>query len=69
MVLIGVLTALMLVTLCISGAMMWWRRKPEGELGALGGTEHHLARLGDWLADNDTLGWKYDAAEDPQRVA
>jgi uncharacterized iron-regulated membrane protein len=32
--LIGVLTALMLVTLCISGAMMWWRRKPEGELGA-----------------------------------
>ena len=31
---------------------------------ALGGTEHHLARLGDWLADNDTLGWKYDAAED-----
>ena len=31
---------------------------------ALGGTEHHLARLGDWLANNDTLGWKYDAAED-----
>lgn len=31
---------------------------------ALGGTEHHLARLGDWLADNDTLGWKYDADED-----
>ncbi|MGH8830823.1 MAG: acyl-CoA dehydrogenase family protein [Polaromonas sp.] len=30
----------------------------------LGGTEHHLARLGDWLANNDTLGWKYDAAED-----
>ena len=30
----------------------------------LGGTEHHLVRLGDWLADNDTLGWKYDAAED-----
>ncbi len=30
----------------------------------LGGTEHHLARLGDWLADNDALGWKYDAAED-----
>jgi len=31
---------------------------------ALGGSEHHLARLGDWLADNDKLGWKYDAAED-----
>lgn len=31
---------------------------------ALGGTEHHLAALGDWLADNDNLGWKYDLAED-----
>ena len=40
---------------------LFWSRA----LGALlGGTEHHLARLGDWLADNDTLGWKYDAAED-----
>lgn len=40
---------------------LFWSRA----LGAaLGGTEHHLARLGDWLADHDTLGWKYDAAED-----
>ena len=40
---------------------LFWSRA----LGAaLGGTEHHLARLGDWLTDNDTLGWKYDAAED-----
>lgn len=40
---------------------LFWSRA----LGVLlGGTEHHLARLGDWLADNDTLGWKYDAAED-----
>ena len=31
---------------------------------AQGGTEHHLAALGDWLADNDNLGWKYDLAED-----
>jgi alkylation response protein AidB-like acyl-CoA dehydrogenase len=31
---------------------------------ALGGAEFNLARLGDWLADNDTLGWKYDLAED-----
>ena len=31
---------------------------------ALGGTEHHLAALGDWLANNDNLGWKYDLAED-----
>jgi len=29
-----------------------------------GGTEAHLARLGDWLADNDNLGWKYDLPED-----
>lgn len=40
---------------------LYWSRV----LGAaLGGTEHHLARLGDWLADNDNLGWKYDLAED-----
>jgi uncharacterized iron-regulated membrane protein len=32
--LIGVLTALALVTLSISGFIMWRRRKPEGELGA-----------------------------------
>jgi hypothetical protein len=24
-----------------------------------------LERLGDWLADNDTLGWKYDLEEHP----
>jgi 3-oxocholest-4-en-26-oyl-CoA dehydrogenase beta subunit len=35
----------------------------------LGGTEHHLAALGDWLADNDNLGWKYDLAEDELPVA
>lgn len=40
---------------------LYWSRA----LGAaMGGTEHQLARLGDWLADNDTLGWKYDLAED-----
>jgi alkylation response protein AidB-like acyl-CoA dehydrogenase len=39
---------------------LYWSRA----LGsALGGTEIQLARLGDWLADNDTLGWKYDLAE------
>lgn len=31
---------------------------------ALGGTECNLAKLGDWLADHDLLGWKYDLAED-----
>lgn len=40
---------------------LYWSRA----LGALlGGSELHLAKLGDWLADNDTLGWKYDLAED-----
>jgi uncharacterized iron-regulated membrane protein len=32
--LIGVLTALALITLMISGFILWWRRKPEGSLGA-----------------------------------
>lgn len=40
---------------------LYWSRA----LGAqLGGSEHHLAQLGDWLADHDTLGWKYDLPED-----
>jgi len=30
---------------------------------ALGGTGAHLERLGDWLADNNNLGWKYDLDE------
>ncbi len=34
---------------------------------ALGSTEHHLAKLGDWLVENDNLGWKYDAPEDDSR--
>ncbi|MEO5586387.1 MAG: PepSY domain-containing protein [Novosphingobium sp.] len=32
--LVGVLTAAMLITLAISGFVMWWRRKPEAGLGA-----------------------------------
>jgi uncharacterized iron-regulated membrane protein len=32
--LIGLLTALALVTLAISGIVMWWRRRPGGSLGA-----------------------------------
>lgn len=46
---------------------LFWSRA----LGVLlGGSEHHLAKLGDWLANNDTLGWKYDSAEDnaPEEV-
>ncbi|MGR5207247.1 acyl-CoA dehydrogenase family protein [Vibrio sp. PNB23_22_6] len=30
---------------------------------ALGGSSDNLERLGDWLADNNTLGWKYDLEE------
>ena len=31
---IGVLTALALMTLTVSGFVMWWRRRPDGALGA-----------------------------------
>lgn len=48
------------VTFPIHRFLLWSRA-----LGlAMGGPEFNLARLGDWLADNDTLGWKYDLAED-----
>lgn len=30
---------------------------------ALGGADDHLTRLGDWLAEHDALGWKYDLPE------
>lgn len=32
--LVGVLTALMLSTLVVSGTVLWWRRRPQGTLGA-----------------------------------
>ncbi|ATY31192.1 PepSY-associated TM helix domain-containing protein [Sphingomonas psychrotolerans] len=32
--LLGTLTALLLATLSVSGTVMWWRRRPEGLLGA-----------------------------------
>ena len=39
---------------------LYWSRA----LGiALGGSAACLERLGDWLSDNDTLGWKYDLEE------
>lgn len=31
---------------------------------ALGGSSAHLARLGDWLAEHNQLGWKYNLPED-----
>lgn len=40
---------------------LYWSRALNA---ALGGSEPHLAMLGDWLADNDQLGWKYDLPED-----
>jgi alkylation response protein AidB-like acyl-CoA dehydrogenase len=40
---------------------LYWSRALAN---ALGGAEQSLARLGNWLADNDNLGWKYDLPED-----
>lgn len=40
---------------------MFWCRALAAELG---GSAHHLEALGQWLADNDNLGWKYDLPED-----
>lgn len=40
---------------------LYWSRALGSQLG---GTELHLSRLGDWLAEHDTLGWKFDLAED-----
>ena len=40
---------------------MFWCRALAAELGS---AEQHLEALGQWLADNDTLGWKYDLPED-----
>jgi len=39
---------------------LYWSRALNA---ALGGSEAYLERLGDWLADNDRLGWKYDLPE------
>jgi alkylation response protein AidB-like acyl-CoA dehydrogenase len=40
---------------------LYWSRA----LGtAFGGAERSLAQLGDWLAEHDDLGWKYDLPED-----
>ncbi|MGH8388002.1 MAG: acyl-CoA dehydrogenase family protein [Pseudomonas sp.] len=39
---------------------LYWSR---GLCLALGGSAANLERLGDWLNDNDKLGWKYDLEE------
>jgi 3-oxocholest-4-en-26-oyl-CoA dehydrogenase beta subunit len=44
---------------------LYWSRALNA---ALGGSEAHLERLGDWLADNDRLGWKYDLPEDAENL-
>lgn len=40
---------------------LYWSRALANTLG---GAEPALARLGDWLAENACLGWKYDLPED-----
>ncbi len=44
---------------------LYWSRALNA---ALGGSEAHLERLGNWLADNDRLGWKYDLPEDAENL-
>mgnify|MGYP003348163467 CR=1 FL=1 len=53
--------------------VLWVTDKKGREVGVaskriayveLGSAEQHLQALGQWLADNDTLGWKYDLPED-----
>lgn len=39
---------------------LYWSRVLSATLG---GSAAHLARLGDWLAEHDQLGWKYDLPE------
>ena len=39
---------------------LFWCRALAAEVGS---GEHHLEALGQWLADNDNLGWKYDLPE------
>lgn len=41
---------------------LYWSRALAAELG---GSSAVLESLGDWLADNETLGWKYDLEEHP----
>ncbi|SDL91050.1 Acyl-CoA dehydrogenase [Oryzisolibacter propanilivorax] len=40
---------------------LFWGRALAVEGGS---AEHHLQALGQWLADHDNLGWKYDLPED-----
>ncbi len=40
---------------------LYWSRSLANTMG---GAEPALERLGDWLAGNDCLGWKYDLPED-----
>ena len=40
---------------------LFWSRALAAEFG---GANYHLEALGQWLADNDNLGWKYDLPED-----
>ena len=44
--LLGVVTALGIVVLCVSGGLMWWRRRPPGKLAAPKKTPNHRLSLG-----------------------
>ena len=45
---------------------LYWSRWLAGHAGRRG---PHAERLGDWLADHDQLGWKYDLPEDTGQPA
>ncbi|HWU02251.1 MAG TPA: PepSY domain-containing protein [Novosphingobium sp.] len=56
---IGVMTAIMLVTLAVSGGVMWWRRRPVGQLGAPAAFPQaaRLRGVGPWLIMVFLLVW------------
>lgn len=57
--LVGLATALMLLTLVVSGVAMWWRRKPEGMLGAppRASRDGRITGIGGWAVLGFLLIW------------
>ena len=57
--LIGVATAAMLITLVVSGTVLWWRRRPPGTLGAppLLASPPRLRGVGAWALFVFLLVW------------
>lgn len=56
---IGLVTVVMLLTLVVSGTAMWWRRKPQGMLGAPPRHSHpaRLRGVGAWALFAFLLVW------------